>query len=101
MPTTLPSPSALNPPQVGMSSVQIAAVNPQRTGLYVFNPSGTVTLWVSPDGTPAAVNGAGSVAIQPLQGIFFGPPTMPSFTQAMNCISTATNSNVTVWEYYT
>lgn len=101
MPTTFPSPSALPTPLVGTASVQIAAQNTQRTGLYVFNPSGTVTLWVSPNGTLAVVNGAGSVAIQPLQGIFFGPPATPPFTQSMNCITTAPNANATVWEYYT
>jgi hypothetical protein len=99
--TTFPSPNALAEATVGATSVVVAALNLQRAGLYVFNPSGTVTLWVSPAGTPAAVNGAGSVAVQPLQGVMFGPPNTPPWTNGMNAIASAGGSNVIVLlEFY-
>ena len=66
--TTFPSPNALPETTVSNTSVVVATINLQRAGLYVFNPSATITLWVSPSSTPAVVNGAGSVAIQPLTG---------------------------------
>lgn len=102
MPTTYPSPNALVTSNVSNSSVSVAQPNLQRVGLFVFNPSTTVTLWVSPTGTAAAVNGAGSVAIQPLQGVMFGPPNTPSWTNGMNAIASTGGSNVIViLEYYT
>lgn len=102
MPTTYPSPNALAPSTVSNSSVAVAVFNLQRVGLYVFNPSASVTLWVSPTGTAAAVNGAGSVAIQPLQGVMFGPPNMPAWTNGMNAIASTGGSNVIViLEFYT
>jgi hypothetical protein len=101
MSTTLPSPNALMTSTVGSSSVVVAAQNAQRLGLYVFNPSATVTLWVSPTGTAAVVNGAGSVAVQPLQGVMFGPPNTPAWTNGMNCIASAGGSNVVVILEYT
>lgn len=101
MTTTLPSPNGLSTPVVSSTSVVVAATNPQRLGLYVFNPSASVTLWVSPTGIAAAVNGAGSVAIQPLQGVMFGPPNTPSWTNGMNGIASSAGSNVIViLEYY-
>jgi hypothetical protein len=101
MGTTYPSPSALTPAVVGATSVSVAGTNLQRLGLYVFNPSATVTLWVAPTGTNAVVNGAGSVAIQPLQGVMFGPPNTPPWTNGMNAIASAGGSNVIViLEYY-
>jgi hypothetical protein len=66
-PAPHPSPTALLSPWVGTKSAPVANPNPHRTGLFVSNSS-PVTLWVSPTGAPAAVNGAGSVPIQPLQG---------------------------------
>jgi hypothetical protein len=100
--TTFPSPNAL--PEAIVSdtpSVVVATINLQRAGLYVFNPSATVTLWVSPSSTPAVVNGAGSIAIQPLQGVMFGPPNTPSWTNGMNAIADTAGSNVIViHEYY-
>jgi hypothetical protein len=54
------SPLALSASKVGAASVQVAPPNPHRSGLYVFNPSASITLWVFPTGTPAVVNGAGS-----------------------------------------
>ncbi len=101
MSTTYASPNALAPSTVSNSSVAVATANLQRKGLYVFNPSATITLWVAPTGTNAAVNGAGSVAIQPLQGVMFGPPNTPSWTNGMNAIASSAGGNVIViHEYY-
>jgi hypothetical protein len=95
-----PSPAALTTPKVGSASVPVANPNPHRTGLYVSNPGATVTLWVSPTGTPAAVNGAGSIAIQPLQGVMFGPPNMPAWTNGMSAIAPPGASNsISILEY--
>lgn len=94
--TTFPSPNALITVTVSNTSVAVAQANLQRAGLYVFNPSASVTLWVSPTGTPAVVNGAGSVAIQPLQGVMFGPPNAPPWTNGMNAIASSAGSNVIV-----
>jgi hypothetical protein len=99
--TTYPSPNALATPTVSNTSVAVATLNLQRLGLYVFNPSASITLWVSPTGTTAAVNGAGSVAIQPLQGVMFGPPNTPPWTNGMNAVASSAGSNVVVvLEYY-
>lgn len=99
--STYPSPNALSAPTVSNTSVAVATNNPQRAGLYVFNPSATITLWVSPTGIAASVNGAGSVAIQPLQGVMFGPPNTPPWTNGMNAIASSPGSNVIViLEYY-
>lgn len=99
--TTFPSPNALSAPTVSNSSVVVATPNAQRAGLYVFNPSAAITLWVSPTGTVAVVNGAGSVAIQPLQGVMFGPPNTPAWSNGMNCIASSAGSNIVViLEYY-
>lgn len=101
MSTTYPSPNAIATPTVSNSSVAVVGVNDTRTGLYVFNPSGSVTLWVSPTGTPATVNGAGSVTIQPLQGVMFGPPSIPAWTNGMNAIASSAGTNVIViLEFY-
>lgn len=101
MTTTYPSPNALSAPTVSTSSVVVAAQNLQRAGLYVFNPSGSITLWVSPSGTNAVANGAGSIAIQPLQGVMFGPPNTPPWTNGMNAVASSAGSNVIViLEYY-
>lgn len=101
MASTYPSPSALTPTTVSNTSVAVAPFNLSRGGLYVFNPSATVTLWVAPTGTAAAVNGAGSVAIQPLQGQMFGPPLMSPWTNGMNAIASAPGANVIVLlEFY-
>lgn len=102
MPTTYPSPSALQTPTVGSgASVQVAAPNLQRAGLYVFNPSSTNTLWVSPTGTAASVGGTGSIAIQPLQGQMFGWPTMATWTNGMNAIFSGGSSPICLLEFYT
>jgi hypothetical protein len=101
MSTTYPSPNGLSTPTVSNASIAVAAQNLQRLGLFVFNPSASVTLWVSPTGVAAAVNGAGSVAIQPLQGVMFGPPNTPSWTNGMNAVASSAGSNVIVLlEYY-
>lgn len=102
MGTTYPSPQALVTPPVAATSVLVATANLQRVGLYVFNTSATLTLWVSPDGTPAVVNGAGSIAIQPLQGVMFGPPNTPNWTNAMNAIASGAGPTaISIFEYYT
>jgi hypothetical protein len=99
MSSTYPSPNALTTPLVSNASVQVTGANLQRVGIYVFNPSATVTLWVSPTGAPAVVNAA--VAIQPLQGVMFGPPNTPAWNNGMNAIASAAGSNVIViLEYY-
>jgi len=98
--STYPSPNLLTTPLVSNTSVHVASANIQRAGIYVFNPSATVTLWVCPDGATAVVNGA-SVAIQPLQGVMFGPPNTPAWTNAMNAVASSAGSNVIVLlEYY-
>lgn len=101
MASTFASPTALTPSVVSNASVSVAGVNLTRAGLYVFNPSATITLWVAPTGTAAVVNGAGSVAVQPLQGVMFGPPNTPPWTNGMNAIASSAGSNVIViLEYY-
>lgn len=101
MSSTYPSPNSLYSTTVSNTSVAVASANPQRLGLFVFNPSATVTLWVSPTGTTAVVNGSGCVAVQPNQGVMFGPPNTPPFTNGMNAIASAAGTNpIAVWEYY-
>ena len=99
--TTYPSPNALTETTVSSTSITVAAINLQRAGLYVFNPSATVTLWVAPLGTAAVVGGAGSVAVQPLQGVMFGPPNTPPWTNGMTAIASSAGSNVIVIHEYT
>jgi hypothetical protein len=80
--------------------VAVARPNTRRAGLYVFNPSATVTIWIAPTGTPAAVNGVGSIAIQPLQTEMFGPPNTPSWTTGMNAIASSGAGNaISILEY--
>jgi hypothetical protein len=100
MGSTFPSPAALVTPLVDGSSVTVANQNLTRLGLYVFNPSNSVTLWVSPTGTPAVVNGAGSQAVQPLQGIMLGPPNVPPWNTGLNAISGGGPIPITVLEFY-
>jgi hypothetical protein len=92
--TTQPSPNQLVTPTVSNTSIAVATVNPQRAGLFVFNPSATITLYVTPLGT-AAVVGAGT-AIQPLQGQMFGAPNTPPWTNGMNAIASSAGANVIV-----
>ena len=99
--TTYPSPNALAETTVSNTSATVATINLQRAGLYVFNPSASVTLWVAPAGTVAAVNGAGSVAVQPLQGVMFGPPNTPPWTNGMTAVASSAGSNVIVIHEYT
>jgi hypothetical protein len=99
--TTQPSPNALTTPTVSNASVVVAQPNPQRAGLYVFNPSATVTLSVSPLGTTAVASGAGSINIQPQQGQMFGPPNTPVWTNGMAAIASQAGANVIViLEFY-
>jgi hypothetical protein len=94
MASTNPSPNALATPLVSSTSVEVATANPTRLGLYVFNPSATITLWVTALGTTAVVNGSGCLAVQPQQGLFFGPPNMPQWTNGLNAIASSAGSNV-------
>ena len=99
--TTFPSPNALTETAVSNVSQLVATINLQRAGLYVFNPSSTITLWVTPQNpsaptTPAVVNGSGSISIQPLQGVMFGPPNTPAWTNGMNAIASSAGTNVIV-----
>ena len=99
--STYPSPNALPAGPVSSSSIVVATPNLQRAGLYIFNESATVTLWVSPTGTTAVVGGTGSVAIQPLQGQMFGPPNTPPWTNGANAIASSAGSNgITILEFY-
>lgn len=91
------TPVALDTPSVAQTSVEIASTNATRAGLYVFNPNATNTLWIAPGSTVAAANGEGSVAVQPLQGIWF--IDIP-FTNSMNAVFNAGTGSVTVWEMY-
>jgi hypothetical protein len=101
MSSSVPSPNGLLTPLVSNSSVPIVGSSVTRLGLYVFNPSAAVVLWVSPTGIPAAVGGPASIAIQPQSGMLFGPPTMPSWTNGMNAIASSAGSNVIVLlEFY-
>lgn len=97
----IPSPTALVTPAVGTVSVQVAAFNPPRIGLFVYNPSQAVTLWVAPSGTAAAVGGAGSIAIEPRQGKNLGPPDGPAWTNGLNAIADTAGANaITILEYH-
>lgn len=94
--TTFPSPNPLVTPNVTNASVTVASANPQRASLYAFNTSAVNTIWVCPSTITAVVSGAGSVAIQPLQGIPF-----PGWTMGMNAIASAAGTNaLTLLEYY-
>ena len=100
--STYPSPNALVTATIDSGGqTTIATANLQRAGLYVFNPSATVTLWVSPTGTHPTANGPGSIAVQPLQGVMFGPPNTPPWTSGMNVIASASSGNpICVLEFY-
>jgi hypothetical protein len=104
MSSTYPSPNELllpggTPILVSSTAIQVTGFNLQRVGLYVFNPSASVTLWVAP--VASLTVGAG-VTIQPLQGVMFGPPNTPSWTNVMYAIASSAGSNVIVlFEYYT
>jgi hypothetical protein len=101
MASTYPNPASIKTPPVGTTSVQIAPQNLSRSGLYVFNASGSV-IWVCPglstDQSPlaASATGGGSTAILPSSGLVF-----QEFTGAMNAIAvTGLSNQVTVWEFY-
>jgi hypothetical protein len=103
---TYPSPQATVSVSVGTVSVLVVPLNLSRSGLYVFNP-GAVVLWICPittnNGLPlaASVGGAGSIAVQPQQGLIFGGSGLPHFTNGMNAIAASGGSNpITCWEYF-
>lgn len=81
--------------------MQVAEFNRARIGIAVYNPSLTVTLWVSPLETTAVASGAGSIAIEPRQMKNFGPPDGPAWTNGMNAIADIVGANaITILEYY-
>jgi hypothetical protein len=108
--TTSISPAAIGV-TVPASSIQVIGANPNRTGLYIFNPS-SVVIWVcpahgvqspgSPGGAhfPAVVSGAGCISIAAGTGMMLGPPTLGEFTQALNAISTTGSNPLSLWEFY-
>lgn len=97
--STNPSPNQLSTPTVSNSSVEVASVNLTRAGLFVFNPSATVTLYISPGETAATT--AGCMAIQPQQGQMLGPPFIPPWTNSMNAIASSGGSNeIVILEFY-
>jgi hypothetical protein len=82
-------------------------------GIYLFNPNVSTVIWVCPQNgpqtplnpggvnLPAAVNGAGSIPLQPQQGLMLGPPNnMPPFTNGLNAICATPGTPVTIWEFY-
>lgn len=95
--TTQPSPTALSTPSVAQTSVSIAGQNLARAGLFIFNPTAAATLWIAPGNTVAAANGAGCVAIQPLQGVWF---TDQPYINSVNAVYDSGTNPVTVWEFY-
>jgi hypothetical protein len=101
--STYPSPNQLALPNgtpilVSNTPIIVTTANLQRAGLYVFNPSSTITLWVSP--SPLVAVGTG-VTVQPLQGVALGPPNTPTWTNQIYAIASAAGSNViVVLEFY-
>jgi hypothetical protein len=47
------------------SSVTVLSANPSRSGLLFHNPNSVSSIWVAPQGTTAAQNGAGSFQVFP------------------------------------
>lgn len=90
-----------------VTAITIAQPNLSRSALYVFNPSASAVLWVSPitvfNSVTNAVNqpfpatvGVGSVPIQPGQGMLFD-----GWTNGLSAIASAgTITGAAVWEYY-
>lgn len=99
-----PSPVVLGFPVVGVVAVQIAAPNPSRASLYVFN-QGPTPIFVAPTtafttgGGPnqpfAALAGSGSMTIQPGTGCIFN-----GWTNGMSAICAVGTNTIAVWEYY-
>jgi hypothetical protein len=97
--STLPTPVAIATPTVGTTPVQVAGPNSTRLGLYVFNPSATVTLWITAVPAAPSVGGNGCIAIQPSQGLFLGPPNMPPWTAGINGIAGSLGNVIAVLEF--
>lgn len=105
MANTVPSPNVYTP-TVGAVSAQVIPQNLTRRGIFVFNP-GNVVIWVCPaltaTGTPqaAVIGGAGSIPIQPQQGLMLGDNgSTPPFTAALNAIASPGGQPFTIWEFY-
>ena len=113
MPSSTPSPCAI-PATVGTLSSTVLQPNISRLGVYLFNPSATVIIWVAPltqpqtpgspggPANPAVVNGTGSIPIQPQQGLMLGAGAsgMPPFTNGLNAICGTPSTPLTIWEFY-
>lgn len=97
--STYASPASVALANVNVTSVQVATPNPQRVGLYVFNPSSSVTLWVGPV-TSISVAGANAIAVQSLQGIMLGPPNMPPWTAGLFAIAVSGPLPISIFEFY-
>jgi hypothetical protein len=95
MVSTAINPRTFGAPAVGTVSVQVAPVNPSRSGLLVYNPGGTVNLWICAGDTTAAPNGAGCLLVPPGQG-----HNLNGWTQSVNAIAESGGANpITVQEY--
>lgn len=93
--STIPSPLPFAAPLVGVASAQVCPANPTRSALFVYNPSLTATIAISPTGLAAVINGAGSITLPPGVGI-----ELDGFTTALLAIATAASTPITVWEFY-
>jgi hypothetical protein len=97
--STLPNPTAIATPSVGTTPVQAISQNLTRIGLYIFNPSAAVTLWVTALPAVPAIGGNGCIAIQPSQGLFLGPPNMPPWTAGINAITSSPGQVIAILEF--
>lgn len=105
MANTVPSPTVYTP-TVGAVSAQVIPANLTRRGLFVFNP-GNVVIWICPAtnnagmAVPAVIGGAGSIPIQPQQGLMLGDDgSTPPFTNALVAIASPGGQPFTIWEFY-
>jgi hypothetical protein len=96
---------------IGTSPVQVLATDPQRRKIFLFNPNASAAVAFCPagpnrdTGAPlvCAVNGAGSITLQPGQGVMLdgavpqGPPL--SMSSAWNGVASAGGSTYTVIDF--
>lgn len=83
---------------VTFGTVSALVLNPnQRKAIFVYNPNASVVIAIAPLGTTASINGAGSVTLQPAQGITL---EQPLFTNGLNAIAASGSGNsITIWQY--
>jgi hypothetical protein len=92
--------------QVGTSSTQCIAANPQRKSIQICNP-GTLTVWIAPGSQAAVVSGGGSVSIAPVSSNVTSCFTTPTGAGGnntnvgaqWNAIVATTPTSLTVLEY--